>query len=183
MRNFLKLASGFDVTPIMLELHRSPGLWDENTHRQSYPGTPHADTNSVWVRYRPAAEIKDLRSFAEQHRNVFWPAWRELPSLRPLVFGLMTRVSAVELGSILITRIPLGGEVRLHSDKGSWAPEFYNTKVHVTLAGSSESTCDGEVVTMVQGDIFTFDNLRPHSVLNNGDRDRIVCIISMRCEP
>lgn len=183
MRNFLKLASGFDVTPIMLELHRSPGLWTENTHRQSYPGSPHADTNSVWVRYRPAEEIKGLDSFAEEHRNVFWPAWRALPSLRPLVFGLMTRVSAVELGSILITRLPPGGEVRLHSDAGSWAPEFFNMKVHVTLGGASESTCEDEAVTMNTGDVFTFDNLRMHSVRNRGDCDRIVCIISMRCEP
>jgi Aspartyl/Asparaginyl beta-hydroxylase len=182
MANFLKLVSGFDVTPIMLELHRAPGLWTENTHRQSYPGTPHAATTSIWVRYRPAAEIKGLDSFAEEHRNVFWPAWRELPSLRPLVFGLMTRVSAVELGSVLITRLKPGGEVLPHSDKGGWAPSFYNVKAHVTLAGSSESTCDGEVVTMITGDIFTFDNLKSHSVRALGDCDRIVCIISMRCE-
>lgn len=182
MANFLRIAQGFDVVPIMLELHRSPGLWDENTHRQCYPNTPHAATSSVWVRYRPAAEIKELSSFSEEHRNVFWPAWYALPSLRPLVFNLMARVSAVELGSILITRLLPGGEVLPHSDRGGWAPEFYNTKCHVTLAGASISTCGEEVVTMAQGDVFTFDNLLMHSVKNDGDCDRVVCIVSMRCE-
>jgi len=168
--------------PIMLELQRHPELWDVNNHRETYPGTPHADTRSVWVRYRAADEIKGLGSFQEEHRNVFWPAWSALPSLRPLVFGLMTKVSAVELGSILITRLPPGGVVKPHSDAGSWAPEFYNCKCHVTLSGTSLSECAGEPVRMVAGDVYTFDNLLSHSVTNDGDAERIVCIVSMRTE-
>lgn len=137
----------------------------------------------IWVRFRPASEIVGDESFREEYRCEFWPAWRALPSLRPLVFGLMTRVSAVELGSILITRLPRGGEILPHSDRGGWAPEWFNCKCHVTLAGASVSTCSDETVTMRQGDVFTFDNLLPHSVANTGDCERIVCIVSMRCEP
>lgn len=182
MSKFLRIASGVDVTPVLLDLHRSPDLWEQNTHRQCYPDTPHAATQSVWVRYRPAADIGGLVSFMTEHRNVFWPAWQALPSLRPLVFNLMARVSAVELGSILITRLPPGGVVLPHSDRGGWAPEFYNTKCHITLAGSSTSTCEDERVTMQPGDVFTFDNLLLHSVENRGDCDRIVCIVSLRVE-
>jgi hypothetical protein len=60
-----------------------------------------------------------------------------LPSLRPMIFGLMARVQAVELGSILITKLPAGGEILPHSDQGSWAPEHYNCKAHITVAGSA----------------------------------------------
>lgn len=182
MGRFLRLAQGVDVTPVMLELHRAPNLWDENTHRQTYPNTPHAATKSVWVRYRPADEVKGLGSFREEHRNVFWPAWRALPSLRPLVFGLMARVQAVELGSILITRLLPGGEILPHSDKGSWAPEFYNAKCHMTLAGSARVQCEDETVLMSQGDVWTFDNLLMHSITNASDDERIVAIVSLRCE-
>jgi mannose-6-phosphate isomerase-like protein (cupin superfamily) len=180
--NFLRIAQGFDVNPIMIELHRSPHLWDQNPARRLYEGTPHAAMRDVWVRFRSPGEITGADSFRGEYRCEFWPAWRALPSLRPLVFALMTKVSAVELGSILITRLKPGGEILPHSDRGGWAPEFYNTKVHVMLAGRSESVCDGETVVMTQGDIFTFDNLFPHSIKNVGDCDRIVCIVSMRCE-
>lgn len=182
MSRFLRLASGVDTLPVMLELHRQPELWDVDTHRQEYPGTPHAATKSVWVRYRPAGEIGGLDSFREEHRNVFWPAWHKLPALRPLVFGLMTRVCAVELGSVLVTKLPPGGEVLPHSDRGGWAPSYFNTKAHVTLAGSSLSMCEDETVRMVQGDVWTFDNLRLHSVRADGDTDRVCLIVSMRCE-
>lgn len=181
--NFVRIAHGVDVLPLLLELHRQPQLWDENTHRQSYPATPHAATKSIWVRYRPAAEINGLESYREEHRNEFWPAWHLLPSLRPLVFNLMARVCAVELGSILFTKLQPGGEVLPHSDRGGWAPQYYNTKCHLTLAGSSISTCDGESVRQVQGDVWTFDNLKVHSIRNDSETDRVCAIVSLRCEP
>lgn len=183
MSHFLRIAHGVDVVPLMIELQRSPGLWDQNQTRRTYPGTPHAAMQDIWVRFRPAEDVTSLQSHQEEYRCAFWPAWRELPALRPLVFSLMARVSAVELGSILITRLQPGGEILPHSDRGGWAPEFYNTKMHVTLAGSSLSRCEDEAVTMVQGDIWVFDNLLLHSAENRGDCDRLACIISMRTEP
>jgi hypothetical protein len=117
-----------------------------------------------------------------EHRNVFWPAWYALPALRPMVFALMTRVQAVELGSILITKLPPGKMIQPHSDAGNWAPEFYRCKAHVTLAGSALVGCENEAVTFAAGTVWTFDNLLVHSISNEGDRDRIVCIVSMRCE-
>ena len=182
MTAFLRIAHGADVMPVLLDLQRAPHLWDQNRTRREYPDTPHGQMTDIWVRFRPARDIVDLDSHREEYRCVFWPAWRELPALRPLVFAMMSRVSAVELGSILITRLPPGGEILTHSDRGGWAPEFYNTKCHLTLAGSSRSTCDGETVAMSQGEVWTFDNLLSHSIANAGDCDRIVCIVSMRCE-
>jgi hypothetical protein len=129
----------------------------------------------------PEADVT-LESRRLPHRNVFWPAWHELPALRPMVFALMTRVGAVELGSILITKVPPGQMIQPHTDAGNWAPLFYNTKAHVTLLGSSISQCEEEQVIMRQGEVWTFDNLLVHSVTNNGDCERICCIVSMRCE-
>ena len=116
-----------------------------------------------------------------EHRNLFWPAWHELPALRPMVFGLMQRVAATELGSILITKLPPGGRIQPHSDAGSWAPEFYHCKAHLTLAGSALVYCEDEACQFDTGTAWTFDNLLTHSIENVGDCDRIVVIVSMRC--
>lgn len=119
----------------------------------------------------------------DEYRFVFWPAWQALPSLRPLVKAMKDLVDCVELGSILITKLPPGGRILPHADTDGWAPQFYNTKLHLTVAGQSRSECDGEVMPMVVGDLWTFDNLLVHSVENDGPTDRIVVIVSMRTEP
>ena len=88
----------------------------------------------ITVRYMPEADVT-MEKRRVSHRNVFWPAWcTGSPSLRPMVFALMTRVQATELGSILITRLPPGKMIEPHSDAGNWAPEFYST-------GASHHAC------------------------------------------
>jgi len=182
MRHFQQIAGNVDVLPLALELHRAPDLWDRNPERRLYPGTPHAAMTDITVRYMPEAQLT-LAARRLEHRNVFWPAWQALPALRPLVFSLMARVSAVELGSILITKLPPGGQILPHTDAGSWAPEYYTCKAHLTVAGCSLSRCADAEVTMRAGEVWTFNNLLIHSVTNAGDCDRICVIVSMRCEP
>ena len=177
---FVQLASGVDTVPVLLELARAAHLWDRNPERRLYPGTPHGEMVDITVRYMPEAQLT-MEARGLEHRNVFWPAWHELPALRPLVFGLMQRVAATELGSILITKLPTGGIIKPHSDAGSWAPEYYHCKAHLTLAGSAHVLCAGEDCQFDTGTAWTFDNLLMHSIANIGDCDRIVCIVSMRC--
>lgn len=180
MSRFTLIAKGIDVVPLALELARNADLWDRNPQRRTYPGSPHAAMTDITARYMPEDQIT-LDQRGSEHRNVFWPAWHALPSLRPLVFGLMARVSAVELGSIIITRLPPGQMIQPHSDRGSWAPEFYHCKAHVTLVGKALVRCAEDACVFETGDAWTFDNLLTHSVENIGDTDRISAIVSMRC--
>ena len=182
MTRFLRLASNINVAPLALDLHQASHLWDQNSTRRTFEGTPHAAMTDIWVRFRPAEELHSIADHRTEHRNVYWPAWRSLPSLRPLVGMLKAMTDCVELGSILITRLPPGGTILPHTDQGAWAPEFYNCKVHLTVSGQSLSTCDGETVRMLPGEAWTFDNLLVHSVENPGDVDRVVVIVSMRVE-
>lgn len=185
MRNFLRIATGVDVTPALLELHRQPELWDEFTERKTADRTPHAAMSDIWLRYRARADLEaDRSSYLTPHTPVFYPAWSKLPALRPIVFGVMTRVQAVQLGGMLITRLPPGGEILPHDDLGSWHAEFFNTKAYVALSSPPGcwNSCGGEVIHMASGDVWTFDNLLPHAVGNPSDEDRITLIVSMRCE-
>jgi hypothetical protein len=181
LSRFVRIATGIDPLPLLLELHRADALWDQNPQRRTYPDSPHRAMVDITVRYMPEGLVNITTRRAE-HRNVFWPAWGALPSLRPMVFGLMARVQATELGSIIITKLPAGGEILPHSDRGSWAPEYYNIKAHITVAGTAVTRCEDEDCRQVAGDIWTFDNLLTHSISNDGDCDRIVIIVSMRAE-
>lgn len=183
MRHFVKLATGVPTTPVMLELMRNPQLWNENPVRKTFPGTPHAAMDDIWVRGRAVGELTSEEQYKRPFLSEFYPAWTLLPSLRPLVFSMMAQVQAVHLGGILITRLPPGGSILPHTDTDSWHARYFNTKLHLTLCGHSRSWCGGETVPMCLGEIWSFDNQIIHSVDNDGIDDRIVLIVSMRCEP
>jgi mannose-6-phosphate isomerase-like protein (cupin superfamily) len=176
----VQIADGVETLPLRLELARNAQLWDQRPDRRLYTGTPHAAMTDITVRYMPEADLSDLEVRRREHRNVFWPAWHALPALRPVVFGLMARVQAVELGSILITRLPPGKSIEPHSDAGNWAPSYYTTKCHWTVQGGALVTCEDEVCEFRDGSVWTFNNLLVHSVENHGNEDRISVIVSMR---
>ncbi len=50
---FVQIASGVDVMPVLLELHRAEHLWDSNPGRRLYSGSPHVEMRDIIVRYMP----------------------------------------------------------------------------------------------------------------------------------
>jgi hypothetical protein len=183
MRHFEKIAAGIEVLPLRLDLYRQPELWNEHTARTGGAGS-FVGTDDVWVRFRDPAELTSREAFAEPHVPVFYPAWHALPHLRPIVFGLMARVEAVQLGGILLTRVPAGGQVAPHDDKGRWHSTWFNTKAYIPLSSNPGcyNTCADERVVMQVGEAWLFNNLEVHSTVNDGDTDRVTLIVSMRCE-
>lgn len=183
MRNFQLVATNVDVLPLVLELYRQPELWNANNARTAGKGS-FEDTDDIWCRFRDPSELVSRELYAEPFVPVMYPAWHALPHLRPLVFGLMARLEAVQLGGVLITRVPGGQQVKPHDDRGRWHPEHFATKGYIPLATNPQcySTCEDERVVMNVGECWLFDNLKTHSTVNDGDTDRITLIVSMRCE-
>lgn len=181
---FLRVATGIDVSPLLAQIDAQPELWDQHSQRRTHDGSPHSAMRDIWVRYRAFDELTSPAAYGEPHFATFYPAWNKLPALRPIVFGLMAQAGAVYLGGILITRIPPGGKILPHHDRGSWHAEFHNAKVYVPLRSNSRcvNTCEDQSAVMMPGEAWYFDNLRTHSVENNGDQERITLIISMRVE-
>lgn len=183
MSNFLQIAGNVDVLPLLLEIYRQPELWNQHTARTG-PGGPHSGIADIWCRFRRIDELTSVESYAEPHTPVNYPAWHALPHLRPIVMGMMARVEGVQLGGVLITKVPAGKQVAPHDDRGRWHAEFFNTKVYLPLASNDKcfNTCEDERIVMPIGTVYLFDNLKVHSTVNEGATDRITLIVSMRCE-
>ena len=183
MRNFQKIAAGVEVLPLMLDLYRQPELWNQHIARTGSAGS-FVGTDDIWVRFRAQDELTSREAFAEEFRCCWYPAWHALPHLRPIVFGLMARVEAVELGGVLITRVPSGQQVAPHDDKGRWHSEWFQTKAYLPLASNPGcyNTCGDERVVMQVGECWLFDNRIVHSTVNEGQTDRVTLIVSMRAE-
>jgi mannose-6-phosphate isomerase-like protein (cupin superfamily) len=178
MRNFLKVAEGLDVLPLLLSLQLQPELWNRDSLRKEAPGTPHSAMDDIWVRF-----AKGQEDFPKPHFAEWYPAYYRLPALRQIIFALMARVEATHLGGVLITRIPPGGVIEPHVDTG-WHPEFYNCKLYVVLQSNPQCVfrVEDEKVAMRPGDVWRVDNTKEHEVVNAGETERMTLIICARCE-
>ncbi|WP_198355711.1 aspartyl/asparaginyl beta-hydroxylase domain-containing protein [Sphingomonas sp. MA1305] len=174
MRHFLKIADSIDVVPLLSALAAKPDLWDENDLRTTYPNSPHQSVSDIWVMFNQLGE--DVPNDIQAHP---YRAWHELP-IKDLILGLMRRVNGVQLGRVIITRLPPGKTIAPHVDQG--APADFYSRYHIALQSGPGCVVrsGGETVQFSPGEAWWFDNRAEHSVTNNSAADRIVIIVDIR---
>ena len=120
------------------------------------------------------------KDFFKEHDSVWYPAFEQLPALKPLIFSLMAHVEGERLGGVLITRIPPGSSVAPHKDVG-WHAGYYR-KFGVQLRGGPDQffCFEGETMVADAGDVYEFDNTATHWVENRSDRERITMIVCIK---
>jgi len=186
MRNFQLIASNVDVLPLVLALQARPRLWDAHRFRTTYTGTPHVDVSDILLRFPAPEKTRDpdvLGDVLEDMEPVFYPAWQELPQVRPIVFDLMRRVEAVSLGRVIITRLEPGGRILPHADTdGDYVARDDGMRFHVVLQGLPGSLyhCGQETVSMATGSVWWFQHREIHSVENNSADARIHLLVDFR---
>ena len=183
MRHFRLIHAGLDVAPILAELDEVPE-WGRYAERKERDGTAHGDMTDLWIRYFPRETLHEPADYNRPGQCVFYPVWDKLPALHPVVWSLMASQKSVELGGILCTRLPPGGRIERHSDAGAWHAERYNCKCYIALEANARCVveCDGDEQVFRTGEIFEFDNLRPHSMTNDGTTQRTTMIVCLRVE-
>lgn len=183
MRNFLKIAEGIDVRPVMIALARQSELWDQETLRTTHPETPHGAVSDIWIRFNDLTEWKktgDPASVIDQHESIFYPAAMKLPQLRPILFGVMHTVEGERLGRVIITRLPPGKVITPHVDSGDHAAYYDRYQLMLQNQPGSIFKCGDEQVYMPTGSLWFFRNEIMHSVENYSSEDRIALIIDIK---
>jgi hypothetical protein len=188
MQNFLLLAQGIDVTPLMLAIRRRPDIWKEDTYLRDYPQGPFQDIESIMLRFptkgvfASEAELKKhaKSSKYDQHECVDYPPYAILTEARPIVMAMMTRVGGERLGRVMINKICPGGVIFPHVDTKAHA-EYYS-RFHVVLQSQPGVVfrAGDEQTYMATGEVWWFDNSKEHEVINNSGDDRIHMIIDIR---
>jgi quercetin dioxygenase-like cupin family protein len=145
----------------------------------------HNQTSDLWVRYNDWAnydEEKGLHAFNLEHESVWYPVSTDIPELQQIVLEVLRGIGdEVELGGVLITRIPPGGEVAPHRDVG-WHAEHYYDKYAVQLLGNADQSFnfEGHSLSPEPGEVFWFNNQEKHWVYNDSKEDRMTMIICVR---
>ncbi len=182
--NFLKIASGVDVMPLLLDVQRQPELWNKNPCRLSERG-PHYETQDMFLRYKDETEnIKtgNWKNFSDPHFAEWNKTIDYLPHAKAMTFELMSRVRAEILGGVFLYKLQPGKKIHQHVDKG-WHPEFYD-KFNICLQSNPNAAfCyEGEAMVQQAGDIHHFRNDVLHWVVNEGQEDHIVMTVCVRLD-
>lgn len=182
---FTLICSGVDVLPLVKTLESHPELWNRHTRRKLGDGSPHREMSDIWIRYNDATQCErtgDWSNFNHAHDSVWYPAYRALPELEPLIFDLMRKVHGERLGGVLITRIPAGGGIAPHIDRG-WHVDYYD-KYYISLKSEPGANfhCGPHFINPRPGDIYRFDNRVEHWVENASANDRMTLIVCIRSD-
>jgi hypothetical protein len=174
-----------NVSELLLQIYQHPELWSKYKLRTTQYRTPHTTVSDIWVRYNAWKNYdpkKGLAAFNDKHESVWYPAVKKIPAVLDIVDQVLEIAGGGELGGVLITKIPPGGEVLPHIDRG-WHAEYYD-KYAVQLLGNAQQTFHFEdsELSPYPGDVYTFDNSKTHWVKNNSNMDRITLIVCIRPE-
>lgn len=180
------VATGFDVAPVLAQLKAHPELWDSITIRKDNPASPHREVQDIWVRNGPLSLYENDDGRADRSKqpfeSVWYPAYRKLTALKPLIFDLMHLVKGERIGAIFITKIPPGAACHPHKDAG-WHVENHDKYV-IQLASHPRQAFHFENESLVTkpGDVFFFDNQHTHWVTNDSSQDRISLIVCIQSD-
>jgi hypothetical protein len=167
------------VAALVAALEDCPA-WNLHTPRRD--AYAHMAMSDIWVRFNAWKNYRgDLARFNDEHESVWYPVSWQVPEIRLAVNDVMAQLPESELGGVLITRIPPGGEIAPHVDEG-WHAEYYKAKYAVQLKGTAEQSFnfDGFSLSPLPGQVFWFDNSRQHWVDNPSEDERMTMIVCTR---
>lgn len=199
MRNFQRIASGVNVTPLMLAIARRPDLWTEDTFLRHYPQGPFGMVDSIMLRFPekvvfddadPAEQERKVELYKanqlpgyDQHESIDYPAYARLPEARDIVMNVFAAVRGTRLGRVMVNRIAPGGCIYPHPD----TPEHcrYYSRFHVVLQSEPgvRFRAGDEWTSWETGAVFWFNNALEHEVINDSPVDRIHLVMDARCSP
>ena len=171
MHQFHRLMTSLPVGALLDALAAQPSLWDEITVRQEAPGSPHHDTECIWLR---GPRDITLDTVFNELRAVDYPSMHELAqAVYPLVAPVLREIGSTQLGRVLIVKLKPGGVIDPHEDTGRYAKAYSRFHLVLTSAPGNTFTCDNQTVHMQPGELWWFNHRGEHSVRNDSDTDRI----------
>jgi L-amino acid N-acyltransferase YncA len=181
-QRFQRVATGIDVAPLLARINAQPDLWKQITARQDAPGSPHHDTECIFLRW--AADRTAEAAFYELE-SIDYPAAEALmPEIAIVIIqalqaiGISVDHDPRDIGKVIITKLPPGGSIDEHFDEGPYADKY--DRFHLCLQQSGSTfTVDNANFTATAGELWWFNHKRRHSVSNNGHVDRIHLILDV----
>lgn len=185
--NLRLIADRIDVRPLLAALDANPHLWGAITARQSTPGSPHADTRAIFLRWAREFSVESVFTDIEAHDTAYLNA---LPEARDLIKKVVDLVAfpfegeTFALGRVMLVDLKAGGSIEPHCDEGAYADHY--ERFHLCLDAEEGSVFmvqdrpgHGEYAFMRPGELWWFNHKKEHWALNESDHGRIHMIVDV----
>lgn len=167
----------YDISGIVAVLPDLEDAWGEERWRQQMPYTPHADSETIFLRRQPGMRPRDvilqLASVATRYLGS--------PPLAIAIDALCARVNGRPARAMLV-RLRPGGRVAPHTDMGTYADA--TERFHLPIVTSPEAWFEfgGAKQHMAAGAWYAFDKHQPHAAGNDGAEWRVHLILDVHPE-
>lgn len=182
MISHIRLPGTVNVAPLRACLNDNPHLFGEHQERKAT--YDHQEMVDIWARYNAYENFdpNNRAAFNGEHDSVWYPNSVHLTGLRPVVFQIMQAVQGERLGGVLITKLPPGGKIKRHTDSG-WHAGYYS-KFYVAVQNPPGALFgfDDGIISAQDGEVWWFDNSKPHWVENATQFDRIAMIVCIKTD-
>lgn len=176
-QKMVMISRGLNVSSIYWSLQAHPELWNEFTDRTEDPNSPHHGLDDIWVRFGEKEHAKG----DTEHVSKWYPS-ADVLGVKALCHDLMRFVGGVELGGVLITRIPPGKMCKPHEDHGWHAYKYDKFLVQIASAPGQKFCFHDQEVETRPGDVAWFNNQHEHWVMNDTPYERVSMIVCIRME-
>lgn len=174
--NFRLLGVCETVDALLQEVLTQPELWKVSTVRQTTIPVQR-ETESIFLR---AAQRKPDSPIPveDTHASARTVLAEKFPNIMAWIEAF-ARDQNAQLSRVLLAKLQPQGQVYRHHDHG----EYYRVRdrYHLVLqsAKGSPMVCGQESVVMKPGEVWWFDNKKPHEAFNRSDEQRIHLIFDL----
>lgn len=165
--NFKKLASGIGTEIALPEFGKS--------FRITHPESPHRHAEDVLIRFNAMPEAGDELSVLEDDVMI---DYLTIPAINDIVELTKKLVGGKEVGRVMLSKLPEGKMIYAHADTGSYAEKYKRYHFCIT-AEDCLFRSGNEIVKMMPGEIWWFNNLIEHELFNRV-ADRVHLIMDIK---
>ena len=176
---FRRITEGLDVAPLLAKLAEKLELWTARTERQSYPGSAHKDTETIYLRWATDQSVAGS-FYCLESEDQLAPLLDLTPEIGSLFQSALRHIGCGDdhdVGRVILVKLAPHGHIAEHVDDGPYADKY--DRFHLCLSGASSFFVDGERQEMSPGELWWFNHKKPHKVQNFGTVPRIHLIIDL----
>lgn len=171
-----KLHKKYDVSNILNNVKKINDEWNDYTFRQnrqySERRNPHLYTNTFVIQFHSFDwNFGDKINSEVQNAGM-------LDLVSNIVKDLELMCSGVS-GRVLLIKLLANKDVSEHTDRGEYLSAVRRFHIPIITNDLVSYTVNGETINMKEGECWEINNLKPHSVLNDSNIDRVHLLVDI----
>lgn len=168
--NHIRPIGHMDVAPLILAAREDAERFGDLTFRQATPGSPHRDTETIYLRMPPEISFESIfegMEVVDYHAH---------PVFHAAVWALAGLVGAKPARAMVID-LKAGGVITPHIDEGGYALATERWHLPIVTNPSAWLMAGGEKAHLQPGTVYWFDKQAPHEGANEGTTGRIHLVV------